>query len=38
MFSRNFIIKYNHYDSKDLNNINQVRVSAQCKDIGVQLI
>ena len=35
MFSRNFIIKYSHYDAKDLSNMNQINISASCKDMGV---
>lgn len=35
MYSRNFVIKYDHFDAKDLSNLNQVEIGAKCDDVGV---
>ena len=35
MYSRNFVIKYDHFDAKDLRNANQVEIGAKCDDVGV---
>lgn len=38
MFAHEFKIEYNHFDAQDLKNKHQIKMSASCKDMGVQVI
>ena len=38
MFSKDFIIEYEHFDAQDLNLKHQIKINASCLDIGVNFI